>query len=69
MNSKKTGPQPESKPDDLIRSNTVELTEEDLGSVSGGIKIGSKAESLLELNQKHKDEIHIESLKPLWTHK
>jgi hypothetical protein len=36
MNSKKTGPQPESKPDDLIRSNTVELTEEDLDSVSGG---------------------------------
>jgi hypothetical protein len=67
MNSKKTGPQPGSKPDDLIRSNTVELTEEDLGSVSGGIKIGSKTESLLD--QKHKDEIHIESLKPLWTHK
>ena len=32
MNSKKPG----SKPDDLIRSNTVELTEEELGSVSGG---------------------------------
>jgi hypothetical protein len=67
MNSKKTGPQPGSKPDDLIRSNTVELTEEDLGSVSGGIKIGSKADALL--HPKHKDEIHIESLKPLWTHK
>jgi hypothetical protein len=67
MTSKKPDPQPGSKPDDLIRSNTVELAEEDLGSVSGGIKIGTKAESLLD--HKHKDDIHIESLKPLSTHK
>ena len=62
MNSKKPG----SKPDDLIRSNTVELTEEELGSVSGGqdlfVKLGDiKGESL---DDKHKGEIHIESLKP-----
>ncbi len=68
MNSKKPGPQSESKPDDLIRSNTVKLTEEELGSVSGGIKIGSKTKSLL--GHKHKDEILIESLEPrLLTHK
>ena len=67
MTSKKPGSQPGSKPDDLIRSNAVELTEEELGSVSGGIKIGTKTESLLD--HKHKDDIHIESLKPLWTHK
>ena len=69
MNSKKTDPQPGSKPDDLIRSNTVELTEEDLDSVSGGIKIGSKAASLLGLDQKHNDETHIEILKPIGPHK
>jgi type VI protein secretion system component Hcp len=62
MNSKKPG----SKPDDLIRSNTVELNEEELGSVSGGqdafLKLdGIKGESQ---DHKHKDEIHIESLKP-----
>ena len=70
MNSKKPGPQSEAKPDDLIRSNTVNLTEEELGGVSGGIKIGTKSESLIELNHKHKDEIHIESLQPrILTHK
>ena len=68
MNSKKPGPQSEAKPDDLIRSNTVKLTEEELGSVSGGIKIGSKAELLLD--QQHKDDTHIESLTPrILTHK
>jgi hypothetical protein len=68
MNSNKPGPRPESRPDDLIRSNTVELNEEELGSVNGGIKIGTKTESLIE--QKHKDELPIESLQPrLWTHK
>jgi hypothetical protein len=66
MNSNKRGPQSESKPDDLVRSNAVELNEEELGSVSGGIKIGSKAESLLDL--KHKDEIQIESLTPRLKH-
>ena len=69
MNSKKTGPQPGSKPDDLVRSNTVELTEEELGSASGGIKIGSKAAALLELDQKHEHESHIESPKPRWPHR
>ena len=56
MNSKKTGSQPGSKPDDLIRSNTIELNEEELGSVSGGIK-GESSDA------KHKDEVHVESLK------
>jgi hypothetical protein len=65
MKSKKPGPQRGSKPDDLIRSKTVELTEQELGSVSGGadfLKLdGIKGESM---DHKHKDEIHISSLKP-----
>ena len=69
MNSKKTGPQPGSKPDDLVRSNTVELTEEELGSVSGGIKIGSKGAALLELDQKHEHETQSPKPQPRWTHK
>jgi hypothetical protein len=46
MNTNKPGLPSEAKPDDLIRSNTIELNEDELGSVSGGIKIGSKAETL-----------------------
>ena len=69
MNSKKPGPQPESKPDDLIHSNTVNLTEEELDNVSGGIKIGTKTESLIN-HQPTKDDVPVESLTPrLWTHK
>jgi hypothetical protein len=62
MNSKKPG----SRPDDLIRSKTVELTEEELGSASGGtadnfLKLdGIKGESQ---DDKHKDSIEIASLK------
>jgi hypothetical protein len=65
MNSNKPGQPPESKPDDLVRSNTVELNEEQLGSVNGGIKIGSKAESLRQttdsVDRKPTGMMHIES--------
>jgi hypothetical protein len=61
MNSRKPG----SKPDDLMRSKTVELTEKELGDASGGtafLKLdGIKGESA---DHKHKDTIHIESFKP-----
>jgi hypothetical protein len=65
MNSKKPGSQPGSKPDDLIRSKTVELTEEELSGASGGIDQFLKLDSIKgeSADHKHKDEIHIESLK------
>lgn len=66
MNSKKPGSQPGSKPDDLIRSKTVELTEQELGDVSGGQDAFLKLDSIKGESQdhKHKDTIHIESFKP-----
>ena len=58
-----TSRKPGSSPDDLIRSKTVELTEEELGNASGGaVNLDSiKGESQ---DHKHKDTLHIESLKP-----
>jgi hypothetical protein len=49
-----------SSPDDLTKTQkkgNIELTEEELGSASGGLTFdGIKGESL---DDKHKDEIHI----------
>jgi hypothetical protein len=61
MKPKKPGSKSGSKPDDLVRSKKVKLTEEELGKVSGGMKISDiKGESQ---DHKHKGEIDIASLK------
>jgi hypothetical protein len=58
---------PGSRPDDLIRNGDIELTENELGNVSGGAGSdylltldGIKGESQ---DDRHKDTIHVESFK------
>jgi hypothetical protein len=64
MTSNKSDSPSGSRPDDLIRSESVKLTEEELGNVSGGTQFikydGIKGESQ---DDSHKGSIEISSLK------
>jgi hypothetical protein len=58
---------PGSKPDDLVKNSEIELTEDELGNVSGGASSdflltldGIKGESQ---DDRHKDTISVESFK------